>query len=658
MTKRSTGLLAWLMVLVLALTTVGCAKTAEQKPTPRPDLPVADDTVRAIVAALANLDVSGAPLDSSPILAQGDVTQIVSGMDGYKPTVTAGPVSYANDKPEAGVTLTYTWVFPAGPWTYDVAARLVHNQGWKLVWSPALVHPKLDATNRLVHTRTAAKRAGIVGNNGVALVEEHTVVRVGIDKTLVAADQWDASARALATAVGVNPDTYAKQVAASAPRAFVVAVTLRQGQVPVAVATIKGAVGIEAKAMLPLSNDFADELLGVVGEATPEIIKASNGEVAVGDQVGLTGLQKRHDAQLRGKQGDRVTIVARRPSSATPVPSGAPASGAATPSVRSASSAAAPSASVAPSIIFTVEPVPGTPLQLSLDMDWQLKAERVMAGVPGAAAAAIVRASDGAVLALANSPGSAGQPDANFGRWAPGSTFKVATTLALLRKGYTPDTLVNCTATTTVNNWPFKNYSDFPSSRVGRIPLKDAVAASCNTAFINEYATITGDDLTAAAASLGVGVDYDAGAPAFYGEVPKPDSNVKKAQEFIGQGGVLMSPMAMAGVVASVSAGRTTIPWLVASAKPAPKAAPLTATEAEQLRTVLSYTVQAGSGRVLSAVAVGAKTGTAEYGTGNPLPTHAWMICYTANDLAVAVWVKDGQSGSGTAGPIIVQLLS
>jgi hypothetical protein len=34
------------------------------------------------------------------------------------------------------------------------------------------------------------------------------------------------------------------------------------------------------------------------------------------------------------------------------------------------------------------------------------------------------------------------------------------------------------------------------------------------------------------------------------------------------------------------------------------------------------------------------------------------MICFTGTDLAIAVWLKDGASGSGTAGPIIKSLLS
>ena len=45
-----------------------------------------------------------------------------------------------------------------------------------------------------------------------------------------------------------------------------------------------------------------------------------------------------------------------------------------------------------------------------------------------------------------------------------------------------------------------------------------------------------------------------------------------------------------------------------------------------------------------------AKTGTAEFGDKPPLPTHAWMVA-GRGDLAVAVFVERGESGSQTAGP-------
>lgn len=643
-----------LVVAVLA----GCSKAPNK---PALDLPVADDTVAALATALSALDVSNAPLSSSTSAAQTEVGVIVSGMDGIKPTVTGGAITYDKAEPKAAAVLHYSWAMPSGKWEYDVAVPLVNNgQGWKLEWSPGVLFDKLDSTNRLVHTHTVAKRGAITGANKQALVEEFTVVKVGIDKTRVSGDAAIASARALAAAVSIDQDKYAAQVAAASAKAFVLAITLRQGNVPAQVASIPGALGVESTAVLPVSDGLAPEIMGTIGEATPEIIVASKGAVLAGDRVGLTGLQKRYDATLRGTPGDKVTLTARRAAasaSATPsASSSAKASTSGSPSARISTAAA--TASVAPVVVHQAEPVKGADLAISLDLTLQLKAESVMETVPGAAAVAVIRPSTGGILAIANSPGSAGQADASYGQYAPGSTFKIATSLALLRKGYTADSILNCSASANIEGQKFKNYADFPSSKVGRIPLKDAVAQSCNTAFINEYGTVSGPELQAAAASLGVGIDYDGGFPVNYGIVPKASSSAMKAQEFIGQGGVLASPVTMAGLASSVAAGHTVIPYLVEQTKPQSTAAPLTETEAATLQGLMAYTVQTGSGRVLTGLAVGAKTGTAEYGATPPLPTHAWMICFTSTDLAVAVWVKDGASGSGTAGPLIKALLS
>jgi cell division protein FtsI/penicillin-binding protein 2 len=69
--------------------------------------------------------------------------------------------------------------------------------------------------------------------------------------------------------------------------------------------------------------------------------------------------------------------------------------------------------------------------------------------------------------------------------------------------------------------------------------------------------------------------------------------------------------------------------------------------------------VTQGSGRFLASVPgapVLAKTGTAEFGSEEPLQTHAWMIA-VHGDLAVAVFVDVGESGSGTAGPLLDRFL-
>jgi cell division protein FtsI/penicillin-binding protein 2 len=143
-----------------------------------------------------------------------------------------------------------------------------------------------------------------------------------------------------------------------------------------------------------------------------------------------------------------------------------------------------------------------------------------------------------------------------------------------------------------------------------------------------------------------------------------PGSSTEAAADLIGQGGVLASPMAMATVIGSVQAGRTVGPRLVEGvdgldlAVP-DQAAPLTAGEDAQLRSLLRAVVTSGSGRGLLDLpgppAI-AKTGTAEFERHGRTLTHAWMVG-AQGDLAVAVFVDVGSSGSGTAGPILEAFL-
>src|SRR5690606_15054187 len=130
----------------------------------------------------------------------------------------------------------------------------------------------------------------------------------------------------------------------------------------------------------------------------------------------------------------------------------------------------------------------------------------------------------------------------------------------------------------------------------------------------------------------------------------------------IGPAAVRPAPWAMPRLAASVAAGGTGGPKLVDG--PAPAAAtpraPLTSAEADVLRELMYAVVSEGSATFLGDVPgerVGAKTGTAEYGSEDPPRTHAWMVAIQG-DLAVAVFVEDGESGSRTAGPLLSEFLS
>jgi cell division protein FtsI/penicillin-binding protein 2 len=114
----------------------------------------------------------------------------------------------------------------------------------------------------------------------------------------------------------------------------------------------------------------------------------------------------------------------------------------------------------------------------------------------------------------------------------------------------------------------------------------------------------------------------------------------------------------MALVTASVMKGETVRPKLIADGAPLPPpATPLSAAEAEVLRTEMAEVVRVGSGRRLAASGVQyAKTGTAEFGTSNPPKTHAWMVA-GLGDLAIAAYNEEGPSGSTHAAPFIAAFL-
>ncbi|MGD7704630.1 penicillin-binding transpeptidase domain-containing protein [Microlunatus sp. Y2014] len=643
--------LPWIIGLVLVVLLSAC--TAETPGPEEPDQPL-DEVAAAVAAALTSGELAAAPI-TDPQVAQADYDEIRRGMDEVLPTVTAGEVRL--DQGMGFVRFGFGWALPGGEWTYDLEAPFVlRDNRWLLQWGPTVVHPQLSADTRLVHTRTQAPRGNVVGRNSEVLMSTMPVLRLGIDKTRVTPQQAETSARQLADLLDVDADGFVDRVTAAGERAFVEALTVRtpRSGLPPTFGDIPGALAVDDEQVLAVEKGLAASVLGTAGRATKEVIDSSEGKVVAGDTVGLSGLQQRYDDQLRGTPGSLVRIVSRPPAPAT----SSPAAGSAAPSPASptpASPAATPTP-IEPVELFATDPVRGTDLMITLDLELQARADKIMGPVGPPAAMAVVQPSTGEVLVLSVSGSAKNQPLANFGRYAPGSTFKIVTALALLRAGLTPASPVQCPQTTVVDGRVIKNYDDFPPSRVGTMRLRDAIALSCNTAFVNERGRLSGPALREAAASLGMGHDHEAGFPAFYGLVPDPENVVGLAEASFGQGTVQASPMAMAGVAASVAAGRTTVPYLISDNRPSQPGKPLTSGEADQLASMMAAVVNEGSGRSLRGKVVGAKTGTAEYGTATPPATHAWMIAY-GRDLAIAVMVHDGESGSGTAGPLISAFL-
>jgi cell division protein FtsI/penicillin-binding protein 2 len=140
-------------------------------------------------------------------------------------------------------------------------------------------------------------------------------------------------------------------------------------------------------------------------------------------------------------------------------------------------------------------------------------------------------------------------------------------------------------------------------------------------------------------------------------QVPPGRTRVERAAAMIGQDRILASPLAMVGGAATVADGRWRAPRLV-SGDPRRAGTPLGGAELATLRTLMRRVVVAGTGTALAGVPgeVAGKSGTAEFGSGDPPPTHAWFIALRG-DVAVAVLVERGASGGQVAAPIAARFL-
>ena len=126
---------------------------------------------------------------------------------------------------------------------------------------------------------------------------------------------------------------------------------------------------------------------------------------------------------------------------------------------------------------------------------------------------------------------------------------------------------------------------------------------------------------------------------------------------------MLVSPLNMAIVAAAVDTGQVRAASLVAGAAshgalPAPLPANVVTGLHEMMAQVVASGTAAGTGLPPGTYA---KTGTAEYGHGNPLPTDAWLVGFNnsvvSSDVAFAMVTVDGGEGGPTDGPVVAQFL-
>lgn len=516
-----------------------------------------------------------------------------------------------------------------GPWTYDttVTTRESGDGEWRVRWRPATFHPALTGATTLTRERELPLRASILDREGRRLTRNGQVRRVGV----VAGKVEPSTYADLVRLLDIDPGALRSSVEAASPAWFVPVITLREADYRPLSRRLLRVPGISVDSdvwSLTPSPSWGRALLGTVGPATEETLAAAGPYASATDVVGASGLQLAFEEQLAGVPGGRVVLADAE--------SGA--------DLRT---------------LVRSRPQPGEPLRTTLDHDVQGAAERAVGAASKLTALVAVEASTGNVLASAVGPGIQSYNTAFVGQYPPGSTFKVVSSAVLLEAGIVGLTEpASCPETFTVDGKSFKNYDDL-EPLPDDAAFVDAFAASCNTAVVSHAKEISDQAMQQMATRMGLGGEWSLGVASFSGDVPVAESVVDRAASMIGQGRVLTSPLAMAMVAAAVDSGTPRVPRLV-EGEPVEAAAlgPLPGALAGDLRAMMRATVTRGTASALDLPGepVFAKTGTAEYDSDDPSKTHAWMIGFRG-DLAFAVLVDNGSSGSEDAAPVLRDFL-
>lgn len=331
--------------------------------------------------------------------------------------------------------------------------------------------------------------------------------------------------------------------------------------------------------------------------------------------------------------------------------------------------------------------VVGNSVELSLDPNLQAFAYEQLANRGYNGAIAALRPSTGQVLALASTPSydpnAIANPATAEGAWGavnadpgkpllnhatqeqlpPGSIFKIITTAAGLRAGYTPQSPLTGAASIPLpgtENVNLTNYGGQACAGGGSVTLHTAFALSCNTAFVQMALDMGAEPLRAAAAAFGVGEQYDLGLPNAAGSLGELPGAAELGQSAIGQRDVTMTALQAAVMAATVAnEGKRMVPYVVnrvlapdlrelSVAEPQLASDAVTPEEAATLRELMFASERATWGYDGNGFA--SKTGTAEHAEG--AAPHVWYVAFDpVKDVAVAVVVKNGGGmGDGATG--------
>lgn len=266
-----------------------------------------------------------------------------------------------------------------------------------------------------------------------------------------------------------------------------------------------------------------------------------------------------------------------------------------------------------------------TEIRTTLDIDLQRLAERTIrgAGLGRAQAALVAMRTDGSVVAMVGGRNYAQNAfnRATQARRQSGSTFKLFTYLAALRRGYSPATPVADTPLT-IGDWTPQNYGQ---SYAGTIPLAEAFARSSNVATVRVSQAVGLQEVIRAARDLGVTSPLPANPSLPLGTASTTLIEMTAAYAAVAADGYPVVPNGLAERAPSEGWFGSWFPAQQRSLQRDPAFAPM--------RDLLAGVVQRGTG-------TGANLSVPTFGkTGTTQDYRDALFIGFAGDLVVGVWI-------------------
>jgi len=256
------------------------------------------------------------------------------------------------------------------------------------------------------------------------------------------------------------------------------------------------------------------------------------------------------------------------------------------------------------------------------------------------------------------------------GLYPPGSTFKIFTAASALTDGVV-------SMNSTFDDPGYYQIGDFivhdnEGEATGVRDLTGAFALSSNVDFAQIALKLGADNWFAAAQQWRLGESLDFTLPVSLDHLPERAEVMPGvlAQLAFGQADLLVTPMRMAVIAATIAAGGAEPrPYLVRAVReggretttlPVSLATPVTPEVAADVREMMIAVVESGTGTAaaLPDVQVAGKTGTATNPAGR---SHAWFVAFApaeAPRVAVAIVVENAGYGGEVAAPIARRVIA